>query len=124
MQWVSDLTHVTFVYVAFVINVYAGYIVGWRVSRSAHASFVLDALEQAIMIGGQFTCGDLIHHSGRGSQGGIKRSSQTPNKLEVAMGQRRQGADRCGRPPLQYPGRPSARGVKNVSRSGSISRKD
>jgi putative transposase len=48
---VSDFTYVAtwvgFVYVAFVIDVYARYIVGWRVSRTAHASFVLDALEQA-----------------------------------------------------------------------------
>ena len=50
--WVSDFTYVAtwagFVYVAFVIDVYARYIVGWRVSRTAHAAFVLDALEQAI----------------------------------------------------------------------------
>jgi transposase InsO family protein len=52
MLWVSDFTYVAtwagFVYVAFVIDVYARYIVGWRVSRTAHAGFVLDALEQAI----------------------------------------------------------------------------
>jgi putative transposase len=46
--WMSDFTYVStwagFVYVAFVIDVYARYIVGWRVSRTAHASFVLDAL--------------------------------------------------------------------------------
>jgi transposase InsO family protein len=50
--WVADFTYVAtwagFVYVAFVIDVYARYIVGWRVSRTAHAGFVLDALEQAI----------------------------------------------------------------------------
>jgi len=50
--WVSDFTYVAtwagFVYVAFVIDVFARYIVGWRVSRTAHAGFVLDALEQAI----------------------------------------------------------------------------
>ena len=50
--WVSDFTYVSawsgFVYVAFIIDVYARYIVGWRVSRTAHAGFVLDALEQAI----------------------------------------------------------------------------
>jgi transposase InsO family protein len=48
MLWVSDFAYVAtwsgFVYVAFVIDVYARYIVGWRVSRTAHASFVLDAL--------------------------------------------------------------------------------
>ncbi len=52
MLWVSDFTYVAtwtgFVYVAFVIDAYARRIVGWRVSRTAHASFVLDALEQAL----------------------------------------------------------------------------
>lgn len=52
MLWVSDFTYVStwsgFVYVAFVIDAYARRIVGWRVSRTAHASFVLDALEQAL----------------------------------------------------------------------------
>jgi len=50
--WVSDFTYVAtwsgFVYVAFVIDAYARRIVGWRVSRSTHAGFVLDALEQAL----------------------------------------------------------------------------
>lgn len=80
MLWVSDFTYVAtwsgFVYVAFVIDVYARYIVGWRVSRTAHASFVLDALEQAIHDRRPVHCGGLIHHSDRGSQGGFNRSSQ------------------------------------------------
>ena len=50
--WVSDFTYVAtwagFVYVAFVIDAFARRIVGWRVSRTAHAGFVLDALEQAL----------------------------------------------------------------------------
>lgn len=70
--WVSDFTYVAtwagFVYVAFVIDVYARYIVGWRVSRTAHASFVLDALEQAIHDRRPVHRGGLIHHSDRGSQ--------------------------------------------------------
>ena len=53
-MWVSDFTYVAtwpgFVYVAFVIDVFARRIVGWRVSRTAHAGFVLDALEQALLI--------------------------------------------------------------------------
>jgi len=69
--WVSDFTYVAtwagFVYVAFVIDVYARYIVGWRVSRTAHAGFVLDALEQALHHR-RPTQGGLIHHSDRGSQ--------------------------------------------------------
>ena len=52
MLWVSDFTYVAtwtgFVYVAFVIDTFARRIVGWRASRTAHASFVLDALEQAL----------------------------------------------------------------------------
>ena len=69
--WVADFTFVAtwsgFVYVAFVIDVFARYIVGWRVSRTAHASFVLDALEQAIYQRRPVK-GELTHHSDRGSQ--------------------------------------------------------
>ena len=68
--WVSDFTYVAtwqgFVYVAFVIDAFAPRIVGWRVSRTAHAGFVLDALEQAVH---QRQPGSgLVHHSDRGSQ--------------------------------------------------------
>ena len=70
--WVSDFTYVAtwagFAYVAFVIDVYARYIVGWRVSRTAHASFVLGALEQAIHDRRPVHRGGLVHHSDRGSQ--------------------------------------------------------
>jgi transposase InsO family protein len=70
--WVADFTYVAtwrgFVYVAFVIDVFARRIVGWRVSASLRTDFVLDALEQAIYDrrGGGAT--DLIHHSDRGTQ--------------------------------------------------------
>jgi transposase InsO family protein len=70
--WLSDFTYVAtwqgFVYVAFVIDAYARRIVGWRVSRTAHASFVLDALEQALHDRWPLRDGALIHHSDRGSQ--------------------------------------------------------
>ena len=70
--WVSDFTYVStwtgFVYVAFVIDVYARRIVGWRVSRTQHASFVLDALEQALHERRPAPGGGLVHHSDRGSQ--------------------------------------------------------
>ena len=70
--WVSDFTYVAtwsgFVYVAFVIDVYARRIVGWRVSRSAHAGFVLDALEQALHDRRPLVGSGLVHHSDRGSQ--------------------------------------------------------
>ena len=57
-----------FVYVAFVIDVFARRIVGWRVSRSAETGFVLDALEQALYDRRPFGQGGLVHHSDRGSQ--------------------------------------------------------
>ena len=70
--WLSDFTYVAtwagFVYVAFVIEAYARRIVGWRASRTAHASFVLDALEQALHERRPEHRGGLIHHSDRGSQ--------------------------------------------------------
>ena len=70
--WVSDFTYVAtwagFVYVAFVIDTYARRIVGWRASRTAHASFVLVALEQALHDRRPMRGGGLVHHSDRGSQ--------------------------------------------------------
>ena len=69
--WVADFTYVStwmgFVYVAFVIDTFARYIVGWRVSRTAQTGFVLDALEQAVHQRRPVK-GALIHHSDRGSQ--------------------------------------------------------
>jgi putative transposase len=69
--WVSDFTFVStwagFVYVAFVIDVFARRIVGWRVSASSRTDFVLDALEQALHAR-RPTQGGLIHHSDRGVQ--------------------------------------------------------
>ncbi len=79
--WVSGFTYVAtsafraakapgsgFVYVAFVIDAFARRIVGWRVSRTAHASFVLDALEQALHQRRPVRDDGLVHHSDRGSQ--------------------------------------------------------
>ena len=57
-----------FVYVAFVIDAFARRIVGWRVSRSARADFVLDALEQALHERQPFAGSGLVCHSDRGSQ--------------------------------------------------------
>ena len=68
--WVSDFTYVSSwtgcAYVAFIIDVFARRIVGWKASRQAHAGFVLDALEQALHE--RRPAGQLIHHSDRGSQ--------------------------------------------------------
>ncbi len=68
--WVADITYVAtwsgFAYVAFVTDVFARYIVGWRVGRSLHTDLVLDALEQALW--SRKPVQGLIHHSDRGSQ--------------------------------------------------------
>lgn len=67
--WVADFTYVStwqgFAYVAFIIDVFAGMIVGWRLSSSMETTFVLDALEQALWA--RRPTG-TIHHSDKGSQ--------------------------------------------------------
>jgi putative transposase len=68
--WVADFTYVAtwagFVYVAFIIDVFARFLVGWRVSRSLRSDLVLDALEQALYF--RPYANGLIHHSDRGAQ--------------------------------------------------------
>lgn len=68
--WVSDYTFVStwqgFAYVAFIIDVFARRIVGWKLSASQQTQFVLDALEQALHA--RRPCDALVHHSDRGSQ--------------------------------------------------------
>jgi len=68
--WVADITFVAtwsgMVHVAFIVDVFARYIVGWRVSRSLKTDLVMDALEQALWARGKTE--GLIHHSDRGSQ--------------------------------------------------------
>jgi transposase InsO family protein len=70
--WVSDFTYVStwqgFVYVAFIIDVFARRIVGWRVSSTPHTDFVLDALEQALYERRPGVGKRLVAHSDRGSQ--------------------------------------------------------
>ena len=70
--WVSDFTYVStwqgWQYVAFVIDVFARRIVGWRVSSTMRTDFVLDALEQALYARQPERDNTLIHHSDRGSQ--------------------------------------------------------
>lgn len=67
--WVADFTCVStwqgFAYVAFIIDVFAGRIVGWQVSSSMETTFVLDALEQALWARRP---SGTIHHSDKGSQ--------------------------------------------------------
>ena len=68
--WVADFTYVAtwagFVYAAFVIDVFARRIIGWRVARSMRAELVLDALEQALW--SRSGVHGVVHHSDRGSQ--------------------------------------------------------
>jgi putative transposase len=70
--WVADLTYVWtqagFVYVAFIIDAFSRYIVGWRVSTSLHAELALDALEMALWHRRQQQLDRLVHHSDRGVQ--------------------------------------------------------
>ncbi len=68
--WVADFTYVAtwsgFVYVAFVVDVFARRIIGWRVARSMRTELVLDALEQALWA--RSGAKGVVHHSDRGSQ--------------------------------------------------------
>ncbi len=69
---VSDCTYVAtwaeFMYIAFVIDVFARRIVGWQVSSSMRTDFILDALEQAICARGSVLPAGLVHHSDQGTQ--------------------------------------------------------
>ncbi|MEM8492700.1 MAG: DDE-type integrase/transposase/recombinase [Pseudomonadota bacterium] len=103
--WVTDITFVEtwrgFVHVAFVVDVFARAIVGWRVSTSLKTDLVLDALEQAIYARGKSD--DLTHHSDRGSQGEFNWSSQHSDdggviwEGHVAGQANKQGDRRCPR---------------------------
>src|SRR5918993_1059041 len=77
--WVADLTYVAtwsgFVYVAFVIDAFSRFVVGWQATRSLRTDLALDALEMAIWARHSELEG-LVHHSDRGSQGGFNWSSQ------------------------------------------------
>ena len=92
--WVSDFTYVStwqgWLYVAFVIDVFARRIVGWRVSSSMTTDFVLDALEQALYARRPDNDGTLIHHSDRGSQYVSIRYSErlTEAGIERSVGSR------------------------------------
>jgi putative transposase len=70
--WVADLTyvktHAGWVYVAFIVDVYSRYVVGWQASRSLRTDLALDALEMAIWARPGEHLGGLVHHSDRGVQ--------------------------------------------------------
>ncbi len=92
--WVSDFTYVAtwsgFVYVAFVIDPYARRIVAWPASRTAHAAFVLDALEQTLHDRRPVHGGGLIHHGDRGQYVSIKYTERLAEAgVEPSVGQYR-----------------------------------
>ena len=130
--WVSDFTYVAtwagFVYVAFVIDAYARRIVGWRVSRTAHAGFVLDALEQALHERRPVHGGGLVHHSDRGVAIRLDPLHRAPGRgRHRALGrqrrrQLRQRSRRDDQRPLQGRGDPSARPMAHASRPSSSPR--
>jgi putative transposase len=70
--WVADLTyvktHVGFVYVAFVLDVFSRFVVGWQVSTSLRSDLAIDALEMAIHSRRADGLEGLVHHSDRGVQ--------------------------------------------------------
>jgi putative transposase len=86
--WVSDFTYVStwqgWLYVAFVIDVFARRIVGWRVSSSMHTDFVLDALEQALYARQPERDKSLVHHSDRSSQYVSIRYSERLDEAGIA----------------------------------------
>ena len=125
--WVSDFTYVAtwggFVYVAFVIDVFARRIVGWRVSASMRTDLVLDALEQAIYARRGTALPGLVHHSDAGSQGEFNWSSQHLDD-EVLQCRDGNGEGQTGRVGLRYVrlvGR-RQRGVRSSNGSGRRSR--
>jgi putative transposase len=98
--WVADLTYVAtwsgFVYVAFVIDAFSRFLVGWQASRSLRTDLALDALEMAIWARRGELDG-LVHHSDRGSQRRFKGSSQhrlVGSRVAVRSGPRRGSSSR------------------------------
>ena len=130
--WVADFTYVAtwrgFVYVAFVIDVFARRIVGWRVSASLRTDFVLDALEQAIYARCGDDVGDLVHHSDRGSAVSVDALHRAAGRRRHrAVGRQprrfvRQRPRRIGHRPLQDGGDSTARTVAARSRPSNSRR--
>ena len=100
--WVADFTYVStwqgFVYVAFVIDVFARCIVGWRVSASMQTDFVLDALEQALYARRPERDGALVHHSDRSSTGAAPGRRVRPLRWQRWSGSRGSTTIACWSP--------------------------
>ena len=127
-RWVADITYVAtwtgFVYVAFVMDLFARRIVGWRVSRSLRTDLALDTLEHAIWTRSrdQRDLSRLVHHSDKGVQGEFNRSSQHLDR-EVKRWEQPHG--RSGSVRIEDRSRhrdgPRSRGGRTESRSGRLS---
>lgn len=124
MLWLSDFNYVAtwqgFVYVAFVIDAFACRIVGWRASRTAHAGFVLDALDQTRHNRRPVRRGGLVHHSDCGSQYVSIRYSERLAEvgIEPSVGSVGDSYDRNDQWSLQRRGHPSARTVSKLRSRG------
>jgi IS30 family transposase/transposase InsO family protein len=109
--WVADITYIAiaagFVYMAAILDAWSRRVVGYAISRSIDARLAVAALKAAIRA--RQPPKGCIHHSDRGSQSGLKWSSQHLMK-EVAMKIQKRRSDRSGRAPLSSPGRPSVAG--------------
>lgn len=101
--------------VAFVIDAFARRIVGWRVSRTAHAGFVLDALEQALHERRPVHGGGLVHHTDRGCQGRFNRSPQHA-KLGGVYGDGKTEVGAVNAAKVILPGRPPVWQRENLCR--------
>ncbi|MEH2549802.1 transposase InsO family protein [Bradyrhizobium sp. AZCC 2262] len=123
--WLSDFSYVAtwtgFVYVAFVIDAYARRIVGWRASRTAHAGFVLDALEQALRDRRPVHRAGLVHHSDRGQPIRLDQIHRAPGRSLVASGLPRAVPWRGRGAKFRPPGR-SPRSCGTPRQDGSLSR--
>jgi putative transposase len=119
--WVSDFTYVStwqgFVYVAFVIDVFARRIVGWKVSSSARTDFVLDALEQALHARRRADPEPLIHHSDRGVQYVSIRYTERLQPPTLAGIDRRHPTSRSRSRLLSPTGHAHRRGVTHTNKS-------
>jgi IS30 family transposase len=110
--WVTDITYIRlqdqFAYLAVILDAFSRRVVGWAMADHLQASLAIEALTMAIDARRPAPA-SLVHHSDRGTQGEVKRSSQHLDE-RVAMNIRKRRSDRSGRVPLRSPGRPPVAG--------------
>jgi hypothetical protein len=93
--WVADLTYVKthsgWVYVAFIVDVFSRFIVGWQISTSLRSDLAIDALEMGIYSRNAEDLSDLVHHSDRGVQGEFKKVFVVVNHYKVSVVEKKTG---------------------------------